>query len=217
QPFPAADAATVAQLTEHGVRTVIDLRGDTETRDGDWDAVEAAGIDVVAATMQPTGAELERALRAMTTDADLGAFYLLMAESAPQGVAAAVEAAARPGAALLHCAAGKDRTGLITALLLEVLGVSAEEIVADYARTAEALPQIWAGLADRNREALNKVESGEFTVPAPLLAAPAEAMEAFLALVAARYGGAAAFLAHCGVPASTLEALRAKAATGGAA
>ncbi|MEV7770077.1 tyrosine-protein phosphatase [Kitasatospora sp. NPDC086791] len=212
QPFPAADAATVAQLREHGIDTIVDLRGESECRPEDWAAAEAAGIEVVAARIEPTNDELARAMRDMTTAEDLGAFYLLMAESAPQGLAAAVEATTRPGGVLVHCAAGKDRTGLLTALLLELLGVPAEEIVADYARTNDAIQQIWAGLADRNRAALNEVEAGRLVVPAPLLEAPAGAMRAFLDLVRTKHGGAAGFLTACGVTSGTLDAFRTKAA-----
>ncbi|MFF1785140.1 tyrosine-protein phosphatase [Kitasatospora sp. NPDC058243] len=212
QPFPAADETVVAQLREHGITTIVDLRGEPESRPEDWAAAEAAGIAVVPARIEPTNDELAQAMRAMTTAEDLGAFYLLMAESAPQGLAAAVEAAVRPGGVLVHCAAGKDRTGLLTALLLELLGVPAEEIVADYARTNEAIEQIWAGLADRNRAALNEVEAGRLVVPAPLLEAPAGAMSTFLDLVRAENGGAEGFLTACGVGAETLDAFRAKAA-----
>ncbi|MFI2608345.1 tyrosine-protein phosphatase [Kitasatospora sp. NPDC018619] len=217
QPFPRADGATVAQLRAHGITTVVDLRGEAESSPEDWAAVEAAGLTVVAARIDPSNDELARAMRTMTTAEDLGAFYLLMAESAPQAVAAAVEAAARPGGVLVHCAAGKDRTGLLTALLLELLGVPAEEIVTDYARTNEAIQQIWAGLADRNRAALNEVEAGRMVVPAPLLEAPAGAMTGFLALVHGTYGDAAGLLAACGVTPGTVEAFRAKAAAPAAA
>ncbi|MEV7358057.1 tyrosine-protein phosphatase [Kitasatospora sp. NPDC091276] len=217
QPFPAADEAVVAQLREHGITTIVDLRGESESRPEDWAAAEAAGIAVVLARIEPTNDELAQAMRAMTTAEDLGAFYLLMAESAPQGLAAAAEATVRPGGVLVHCAAGKDRTGLLTALLLELLGVPAEEIVADYARTNEAIEQIWAGLADRNRAALNEVEAGRLVVPAPLLEAPAGAMSTFLDLVRAKHGGAEGFLTACGVTAETLDAFRAKAAARAAA
>ncbi|MFE2411095.1 tyrosine-protein phosphatase [Kitasatospora sp. NPDC059408] len=209
QPFPAADAATVEQLRACDIRTIVDLRDGSETDPADWAAAESAGIAVVAAPVNPATDGLAERLRTMTTAADLGDFYVLMAESAPAAVAAAVEAAARPGAVLLHCAAGKDRTGLLTALLLDLLGVPAELIVADYVRTADALPQIFAGLADRHRTALN--ERPDLHIPAPLLQAPAEAMAVFLDLVRTRHGGAAAFLPACGVSAETLAAFRAKA------
>ncbi|MER5353245.1 tyrosine-protein phosphatase [Kitasatospora sp. NPDC002551] len=217
QPYPADDASVVEQLTAAGVRTIIDLRGDIEVEDTDWAQSLAAGIEVVAARVQPTDRRLEAAMKDMVTDEDLGAFYLLMAESAPGAVKLAVEAATRPGGVLVHCAAGKDRTGWLTALLLDLLGVPAEEIVADYARTTAALPQIWANLAERNRAALNDHEAGTFVVPRPLLEAPAGAMAAFLELVGTRYGGTEGLLAHCGVDAATVEAFRAKAAAPAAA
>ncbi|MFF7455367.1 tyrosine-protein phosphatase [Kitasatospora sp. NPDC008115] len=218
QPFPAADAAIVEQLRSAGIVTVIDMRGEAEADAADWAAAQADGVEVVAARIEPTDdGALEAAMRTMTEDADLGAFYLLMAESAPGAVKLAVEAAARPGGLLLHCAAGKDRTGFLTAILLDLLGVPAEEIVADYARTNQALTQIFEGLAERNRAALNDFNAGSLTVPRPLLEAPADAMAAFLDLVQARYGGTEGLLAHCGVDAATVEAFRAKAAAGATA
>ncbi|MFF2353849.1 tyrosine-protein phosphatase [Kitasatospora sp. NPDC058115] len=216
QPFPADDASIVEQLNAAGIRTIIDLRGAAEADDADWAQSRAAGIEVVAARVQPTDGKLEAALMDIVTDADLGAFYVLMVESAPEAVKLAVEAATRPGGLLVHCAAGKDRTGWLTALLLDLLGVPAEEIVADYARTSEALAQIFEGLAERNRNALNDYNAGSLTVPRPLLEAPAGAMAAFLELVDARYGGTEGLLAHCGVDAATIEAFRAKAAAGAA-
>ncbi|MET8701498.1 tyrosine-protein phosphatase [Kitasatospora sp. NPDC058032] len=214
QPFPADDASIVEQLNAAGVRTIIDLRGGAEADDADWAQSQAAGIEVVAARVQPTDRKLEAAMMEMTTDADLGHFYLLMVESAPGAVKLAVEAATRPGGLLVHCAAGKDRTGWLTALLLDLLGVPAEEIVADYHRTTAALPQIFEGLAERNRNALNDYHAGSLTIPRQLLEAPADSMAAFLDLVRARYGGTEGLLAHCGVDAATIEAFRAKAGTG---
>ncbi|MGA5822471.1 tyrosine-protein phosphatase [Kitasatospora sp. NPDC094028] len=213
QPFPAADAAVVDQLRSCDIRTIVDLRDTRETDPADWAAAVDSGITVVAAPVDPATDRLAARLGTMTTAADLGDWYVLLAESAPQAVAAAVEAAARPGAVLLHCAAGKDRTGLVTALLLDLLGVPADRIVADYARTADALPQIFAGLAERHRTALNdRVQSGQLTIPAPLLEAPAEAMAVFLDRVRTHHGGAAAFLPACGVAAATLGAFLDKAA-----
>ncbi|MEU3571912.1 tyrosine-protein phosphatase [Kitasatospora sp. NPDC036755] len=221
QPFPAADEATVAQLRGCDIRTIVDLRDPRETDPADWAAAEAAGIAVVAAPVNPATDALTARMSTMATAADLGDFYVLLAESAPDAVAAAVDATVRPGAVLLHCAAGKDRTGLLTALLLDLLDVPAERIVADYTRTADALPQIFAGLAERHRTALNDhrgtsrvtdSQGRNLTIPAPLLEAPAEAMSVFLDRVRTHHGGAASFLPGCGVPAATLGAFRSKAA-----
>jgi protein-tyrosine phosphatase len=62
-------------------------------------------------------------------------------ERHPQRVAAIVAtiAEAGPGGLLVHCAAGRDRTGLVTLVLLALLGVPPEEIAADYALSADRL------------------------------------------------------------------------------
>ncbi|MBD0707061.1 MULTISPECIES: tyrosine-protein phosphatase [unclassified Streptomyces] len=217
QPFPAADDAVVEQLRAAGIRTIVDLRGGSEREAGDWTAAEAAGITVVQTPVEPSSPALDQRMATMKTAADLGEFYVLMAESAPGAIADAVRAAARPGGVLLHCAAGKDRTGLLTALLLELLGVPAERVVEDYARTGEALEQIWAGIAQRHHTALNDVDREKLAIPAPLLAAPAGAMTAFLDVVRTRHGGARAFLLECGVAQETLDAFLAKATPAAAA
>ncbi|MFF9349038.1 tyrosine-protein phosphatase [Streptomyces sp. NPDC014734] len=239
QPFPSAAGGVVESLRAKGVATVVDLRGAAERSADDWAAARAAGIRVVRA---PLDAEDDDAIAgpgigSLRTAADLGLFYVALARSAPRAVADAVRAAAAPGATLLHCAAGKDRTGLLVALLLDLAGLPAEGIVADYARTAEALPQVFAALAAHRGIALNagptsadggaapdtavraasphgapvlRGEPGR-TVPAPLLQAPPEAMRVFLETVRANHGGAEGFLLSCGVEDDAVAAFRAKA------
>ena len=69
--------------------------------------------------------------------------YLGYIESRPDSVVAAVRAIARAdGAVLVHCAAGKDRTGVVVALALDASGVSRERSPSDYLATAERIEQI---------------------------------------------------------------------------
>ncbi|MDK0522779.1 tyrosine-protein phosphatase [Streptomyces sp. ML-6] len=229
QPHPAADARTVRELQSHGIRVVIDLRSPEECQE-EWAAVEAAGITVVAAPIAPDDddAIAGPGISALRTSADLGRFYADLAASAPDAVAAAVRAAAGPGAALIHCAAGKDRTGLLTALLLELVGAPDDKIADDYVRTSEALPEIFAALAARHPIALNTADDADTAVadgsrdarraaargvvPAPLLQAPREAIEVFLQTVRSRHGNAEGFLLSCGVESAVIDAFRAKAA-----
>ncbi|MFT3872371.1 MAG: tyrosine-protein phosphatase [Nocardioides sp.] len=64
--------------------------------------------------------------------------YCLVAEESGAGLVRVVTAVAgAPGAALIHCSAGKDRTGIAVAFLLDLLGVSDEEIVTDFLRSDE--------------------------------------------------------------------------------
>jgi protein-tyrosine phosphatase len=55
-------------------------------------------------------------------------------------------ARAEPGGVLVHCAAGWDRTGLVTLLLLALAGVHPEDIIADYALSAPRMRPVWARL-----------------------------------------------------------------------
>ncbi|MFE2293421.1 tyrosine-protein phosphatase [Streptomyces sp. NPDC059452] len=229
QPFPAADSHTADGLRAADVRTVIDLRSAEERRPEDWQALRGAGIEIVEAPLEAVGEAVAGELAALRTDADLGRFYASLAEAAPDALVAAVGAAARPGAALVHCAAGKDRTGLLTALLLELLGVPDESIADDYVRTADELPLILAALAERvGAGPLNRLPGGGTqegvgtpgggagmpdgpVIPAPLLAAPRVAILTFLRLTGERHGGAGAFLRGCGVLDGVIEEFRAKA------
>jgi protein-tyrosine phosphatase len=112
-------------------------------------------------------------------------------------------AGAPEGGVLVHCAAGKDRTGLISALLLGLVGVPAETIAADYALTAELLrprDQEWLehGPGERaEREAL-----------AARFAPTAEVMLEVLDGLDRRYGGVEGYLAAAGVSPADLDRLR---------
>src|SRR5438874_453262 len=64
--------------------------------------------------------------------------------------------------AVVHCTAGKDRTGVLVALLLDLLGVAREQIVADYAATTDNMPGI-----------LDRIRSSSFFQGNGLAAAPA--------------------------------------------
>src|SRR5206468_8651090 len=67
--------------------------------------------------------------------------YLIFLERFNENVAAAIRAVANApeGGVVIHCAGGKDRTGLLTAFLLHLAGVGTDEIAADYALSEERL------------------------------------------------------------------------------
>jgi protein tyrosine/serine phosphatase len=132
--------------------------------------------------------------------------YLGYLEDRPDQVVGALRSIAHAeGAALVHCAAGKDRTGVVVALALTVAGVPAEAVVADYAASAERTEAIMARLR-RSRLYARDVTSK----PAQLQRPRAETMAAFLEQMDARYGGVAAWLTDHDMPAADLAALRVK-------
>ena len=101
------------------------------------------------------------------------------------------------GAVLIHCTAGKDRTGFVSALLLAILGVGRLGIMADY-------------LASRGRRTERVVEATRRLVQAQVGAMSLEALEALLdvdegyldtsfEIIAEQYGGLAGYLQAAGV------------------
>ena len=132
--------------------------------------------------------------------------YLGYLEDRPDQVAGALRSIAHAeGAALVHCAAGKDRTGVVVALALTVAGVPAEGVVADYAATGERTEAIMDRLR-RSRLYARDIDSK----PAELHRPRPETMTAFLEQMDARYGGVASWLAGHGFSAADADALRVK-------
>jgi protein-tyrosine phosphatase len=132
--------------------------------------------------------------------------YLGYLEDRPDQVVGAVRSIAQDkGAALVHCAAGKDRTGVVVALALTAAGVRPQAVVADYAATGERTEAILSRLR-RSPTYARDVDS----LPAEAHRARPETMAAFLEQMDARHGGVARWLADHGLEAGELDLLRAK-------
>jgi hypothetical protein len=99
---------------------------------------------------------------------------------------------------LIHCAAGKDRTGVSVAILLLVAGAEPEAVVADYRRTGPNMP----GVLDRVRHSGRHLPRG---VPAHLFEAPVEAIRRVTDHMSAHDGGAAGWLIGHGATAAAVE------------
>ena len=134
--------------------------------------------------------------------------YLAYLRRRPDSVVEALREIAhapRDGAVVVHCAAGKDRTGVVVALALEVAGVERGAVVEDYLATAERIDEIVARLAS------SPTYAGEMRSDDPQSHAPREGtMERVLELLDERYGGVAAWLESHGLDAGEQAALRAR-------
>ncbi len=108
--------------------------------------------------------------------------------------------------ALVHCAIGKDRTGVLVALLLDAAGVDRDEIVADYALTGERMAPVIARWLDADSGSTLNEQVAAFTA----MAAP-ETMEQVLDVLHERWGGAAGFFEAHGMPAADIERWRSRA------
>lgn len=106
--------------------------------------------------------------------------------------------------AVVHCSAGKDRTGVLVAMLLELLGVDEETIVADYALSNRGLGDRVARLRENGRLRGDASSPDEMQ---RLYGAPPGAMAGFLVLLRAEHGSARGFLASQGVEDATFARL----------
>ena len=109
------------------------------------------------------------------------------------------------GAAIVHCAAGKDRTGVVVALALSVAGVPHEEIVADYAMTADVIDALVAKLAASPTYA-EDMERRDVASHTPR----AETMDRVLTLLDERFDGPVGWLDAHGFGADERAALRSR-------
>jgi protein-tyrosine phosphatase len=123
--------------------------------------------------------------------------YLEILDSAAPHVAHAFAALAVPGGlpAVFHCAAGKDRTGVLAALVLSSLGVSEEVVVDDYALTGEAMERMRRWAAERDPDLAEAYRS----MPAAHLAAEPRAMADLLTRLRAEFGSVREYVRSLGV------------------
>ncbi len=127
-------AAGWSALYAHGIRTIISLR----TAGMDEDTPDAAPRPADLTTLQVAIEDLSNTRFAQQwASSDLWCtplYYRDALECWPERHAAAIAAVARarPGGVLIHCRRGHDRTGIITLLLLALMGVAPADILADY-------------------------------------------------------------------------------------
>jgi protein-tyrosine phosphatase len=209
-------------VDELGLRTVVDLRTGAELElegPGPLTRVDRVAIehhslypetggqtDIDAEIVVPWGAEEVHPDDAGETPTVQ--VYLAYLRHRPDSVVGAVRAIATPpddGAVLVHCAAGKDRTGVVVALALDAAGVAREEVVADYLVTRERIEAIVARLAASPTYA-DEVRPHDTQSHAPRPGT----MERVLELVDERHGGAAGWLREHGLTEDELASLRAR-------
>ncbi len=197
-----------------GIRTVVDLRGSEETASQPSAWPHATGASLIHLPLGEGGegdaTDIMRRLlageiRSFGVD-DLARFYGVNLRRQSRLFGRALEKLSRADRlpALVHCQAGKDRTGLLVALLLEALETPREIVVADYAMTGLLRPNRVALYVD----ILHPLAIDPAAVSA-LFDAPPMAMSLTLDALDAEFGSVSAFLHEAaGVSIEVLEALR---------
>ncbi|MCP3801608.1 tyrosine-protein phosphatase [Allokutzneria sp. A3M-2-11 16] len=184
---------------------VIDLRATAEHSGA---AHPLAGPDTVVRRiplLEAVVAELnEPSTPAAPADKDLAAVYVgMLKASSAEFVEVLRLVAVADGPALVHCAAGKDRTGVAVALALSAVGVTREAIVADYVRTQANMERVIA----RMTGGVLLPEGVDFEPIRHLFEAPARAMEAVLDRLDAHPDGARGWLDEHGLSPITITRL----------
>jgi hypothetical protein len=191
-------------LTEHGIRTVVDLRFHDELA---ADPPHPVPVDVVHVSVfpepdDPLWLELDRHADVPVVAEMTAAVYLDLLDRRRAHFAEAVEAvaAAGPGGVVVHCTAGKDRTGLVAAFLLRLVGVPVEHVAADYGASSINL---------RAHGSARIVSPDHASAGWRIFAlAPADAMANVLDAVEREHGSVGGFLRSGGASQRTLDAVR---------
>lgn len=196
----ALTPASQQVLRDHGLRTIIDLRRPSETTRKPNVFAGANGItyhnlplfdDTTADTIDAPAETLE----------ELYTRYIDSCQAQLRTILSAVaDAAAAP--LLVHCAIGKDRTGLVIGLTLGALGVDSDTIADDYALSYARL----APLFERQRPGVAAENHARFD---RMIQSPRTTMAHALAHIDAQYGGMDAYIAMIGISADQVVTLRA--------
>jgi protein-tyrosine phosphatase len=154
-------------------------------------------VDVDAPTAPPGRVVLQQYLDHLEADPNL-----------PLAIEVIANAVAHP--TVIHCAAGKDRTGVVAALIELCLGVPEEQVVADYMVTASHMDAVLARFRRWPRYAHRMT-----VLPAEIYRCEEHVIRGLLGAIGERYGGARAWALSRGVPAGALAQLRRHLVVGG--
>lgn len=203
-------------MIDYGVTTVIDLRSESEVKGSpgppfsefqSTSAVSPDGSKLEAPTHRHLPLIDDATAPILNQAPAMPERYILMLERRQRGMGAIFDAiAAADGPVLFHCFAGKDRTGLVAAMMLSIAGVQPESIGADYAETDTQL-------AGRYEEWLAKAPPERLQSMRDELRCPPEWMLSTLAHVDQKWGGVEGYLEAAGLPSSTIARLQSKLTT----
>ena len=194
-------------MSAYGVRTVIDLRADSE-RNGTFDPrfprpsgerVRVRGVEYLNRALVD-----DAALKRLGEAANMYERYLVMLanrQDAMRDIFTAIAVA--EGGVLFHCFAGKDRTGLVAALMLDLAGVAREEIAADFGETDLQLAAQYERWIDQTAPERQEEMRDE-------LRCPPERILGVLDFVKTKWGGVGGYLEASGVTRGDIDRLAEK-------
>ncbi len=179
----------IEQIERLGVRTVIDLRFPSETRelpDRLGEQMEYINCSLMGSTRLE---QLDIVNSSVVETKTLYRMYRLMLRNGQKEIRKALEVVAdADGAVLFHCAAGKDRTGILAMLILSCMGVDREDILVDYQCSSTYITKFTTDISGSNIYNMKKV----------------------LEWIDKNWGGVPEYLQHIGAQSETIQKIRSK-------
>ncbi len=217
QSLTARDVSVLVE--QQALEVVLDLRTEREVElEGPGPITREPGVRIEHRSLYPRSGgntDLDAAFPNLWPQITTGNWsdepqvvraYLSYLIARPDSVVASVRAIANArGGVLVHCAAGKDRTGMVVALALDAAGVDRQAIVGDYLVTAERIDAIMARLVS-SPTYRPELEGHDPQAHAPVPGT----MERVLEIVDDRFGGSAAWLSAQGLESVELDRLGAR-------
>jgi protein-tyrosine phosphatase len=214
QELSAEDVRRLVE--EQSLEVVLDLRTDTEVEsEGPGPITAESAVRVEHRSLYPDSGgntDLDAAVKpwgredqdGLPDETPIVRAYVSYLRRRPDSVVGSVRTIARAGGAVLvHCAAGKDRTGVVVAMALDAAGIDREAIVSDYLATEERIHAILTRLT------ASPTYRDELKDTYPSTHKPvATTMERFFAVVDEEFGGSVQWLAAHGMDDADLERLR---------
>ena len=182
-----------------GIACVVDLRTPDEIAAQGGGSATAWGVRCVNLPVEPPPLPPDG-------PADLLSRYFAYLDRSTPNVIAALRrvSSEAPGPVAVHCTSGKDRTGVVSALLLRLVGVTRDAVIEDYAATAANVPRVMERLGRRGPRPLR---AGD--IPPGILEAEEKTIRAFLEQLEARFGSAEAWALEQGLDRSEVDSLQA--------
>ena len=200
------DDGAVTLVRDLAPQLVVDLRTDAECAREGRGLAHVTHVRYVNLPLQPKAAlNPEQVAAGLATNLFDDYVLQIRDNGAPLLAALRLLSDGEALPAVVHCTAGKDRTGVLVALLLDLLGVAREQVVADYAATTDNMP----GILDRIRSSPFFQGNGLAAAPAWIFESTPETMRAFLSWLDEEHGGAERWATGNGLSPAAVERLRA--------
>ncbi len=195
-----------AALLDYGIRTIIDLREPDQVHTEPSIFMDQSGNPATPTYLNLPMETREPAISALISAAkDRATVYQIVLDHYPLLIAQILRAigSARDGGILLHCHAGKDRTGIIVSLLLGLVGVPQAMIAADYAESQVCLWPLWQAIVEK----VGGEANADFWLKPTATAAM---MHSLLAHLDNRYGSVTHYLLATGLTDEELTRVRSR-------